>query len=105
MSLNRRFFENKSLFHTETHGFLRCACRVQRTLSNEASFEGITRVFKELSSIIRKISNEACSEEITRVFKELSSIIPKILCSVGEMSENRRFNENKSLFLTETHVF
>ena len=59
--------------------FLCFACRVQRMLSNETSFEGITRVLKVISSISSKIS-----------------------CCVGEMHENRRFFENQSLFLNET---
>ena len=79
---NRRFFENILLFLTETHMFMRSACRVRRILSNEASFV-----------------------EITRVFKELSNIIPKMSFSVGEMHINRRFFESKSLFLTQTHMF
>ena len=79
---NRRFIENKSLFLTETNMFLYSACRVQRTLSNDASFEGITRVFKQLSSII-----------------------PKMSFSVGALRENRHFWGNKSLFLTETDMF
>ena len=78
----QRFFENKSLFLGETHMFLRSACRVHRMLSIETSFEGITRVFIELSPIIHKMSY-----------------------SVGEMQENRWFFENKSLFLKETHMF
>ena len=57
------------------------ACRVQRKLSNETTFEGITRVFEELSSIIYKIS-----------------------CSVGEMHENRGFFKIKSVILKETHL-
>ena len=82
MHENRRFFENKSLFLTETHMFLGSACRVQRILSIGASFEGITPVFKKLSSII-----------------------PKISCSVGELQETGRLFENKSIFLTETHMY
>ena len=62
--------------------FLCSACRVQRMLSFETSFDGITPVFKELSSII-----------------------PKISCSVCEMHEKRRFFESKSLFHRETHMF
>ena len=53
---NRRFFESISLFLRETHMFLRSAYRVQRMPTIETSFEGITRVFKELSTIIPKIS-------------------------------------------------
>ena len=60
--------------------FLRSACRGQRILSNEASFEGTTRVYKEL-------------------------ILPKISCSVAEVHENRCFFENKLLFITEPHMF
>ena len=56
MSENRRFKENKTLFLPETHVFLRFARRVHRFLSNEASLEGITGVFKELSLVIPKIS-------------------------------------------------
>ena len=81
MHENRRFFLNKSLFLKEPHMFLCSACRVQRMLSIETSFE-----------------------EITRVFKELSLIIPKILFYVGEMHENRRFFLNKTLFLKEPHM-
>ena len=81
MRENRRFIKNKSLFFRETHIFLCSACRVQQTLSNEASSEWITRVFKEFSSIKHKKS-----------------------CSVGEMGENLRFFENNSLFLTDTYV-
>ena len=54
MEEKRRFLGNKSLFLKETHMFSCSACRVQRMLSIEASFEGITRVFKELSWIIPK---------------------------------------------------
>ena len=43
-------------------------------------------------------------EGITQVYKELSSIIPKIWCIVGEMLKNRSFFENKRLFLKETHM-
>ena len=43
---NRRFFENESLFLTETQMFLCSACRVQQMPSIETSFEGIARVFK-----------------------------------------------------------
>ena len=64
-----RFFENKSLFLKETHMFLCSPCRVQRILSIQTSFERITRVFKELLSIITELS-----------------------CSVGEMQENRRLS-------------
>ena len=81
MHENRRFFENKSLFLTETHMFLCSTCRVKLILSNEANFD-----------------------TITRVFKELLSIVPKISCFVGEMHKNRRFFESKSLFLKETHM-
>ena len=62
--------------------FLCFACRVQRMLSIEATFEGITRVFKKLSSILAKTS-----------------------CYVGEMHENLRFFEIKGLFLKKTHMF
>ena len=82
MHENRRFSLNKSLFLKEPHMFLCSACRVQRMLSIETSFGGITRVFKDLSLII-----------------------PKISCYVGEMHENRRFFFNKSLFLKEPHMF
>ena len=143
MHENRSFLENKALFLQETLMFLCSACRVQRILSIEASFEGITRAFKELTSIIPKMScsvsemhenrrfyenkslflKEAhiflCSacriqrflsietsfDGITKVFKELSLIIPKMSWSVGKMHENRRFFENKSLFLKEKHMF
>ena len=130
MHENPSFFENKSEFFKETHMVLCSASRVQRILSIQISFEGITRVFEELSSIIYKIScsvgemhenrgffkiksvilkethlcsdcivnqilsNEDRIEGITRVFKELSTIIPKISCSVGEMYDHRRFFEN-----------
>ena len=51
----RHFFVNKSLFLKEAHMFLFSACRVQRSmLSIGTSFEGITRVFKELSWIHSK---------------------------------------------------
>ena len=82
MHENRRFFENKSLFLKETHMSWCFACRVQRMLSIETSFVGITRVFKALSSFA-----------------------PKISWSVGEMHENWGFSENKRLFLKETHLF
>ena len=64
----RRFFEYKSIFLKETHMFSCSARRDERILSNEASFETITRVLKELSSIILKIS-----------------------CSVGEMHDESKF--------------
>ena len=51
------------------------------------------------------LSIENSFEGITRVFIELSTIIHKISCSVGDMHENRRFFEISSLFLTETHMF
>ena len=72
MRENRRFFEDKSLFVTETQMFLCSACRIKRMPSIEASFEGITRVFKELSPIKYEMSSSA-----------------------GEMHENRSFFENK----------
>ena len=53
---NRRFFENERIFFKERYMCLWSASRVQRMLSIETSFEGITRVIKELSSIISKIS-------------------------------------------------
>ena len=81
MHENRRFFENKLLFLKETHIFLWCACRVQRMLSIETSFEGITRVFSDLSSIIFII-----------------------YYSVGERHENRGFFENKRLFFKDRLV-
>ena len=62
--------------------FLYSAGRVQRKQTIETSFEGITRVFKELSSII-----------------------PKTSFSIVEMHDNRRFSLNKSLFLKEPHMF
>ena len=68
MHENLRFFEIKGLFLKKTHMFLFFACRVQRMLSIDTSFGGITLVFKELSSIG-----------------------PKISCSVGALHENRRF--------------
>mgnify|MGYP004584054301 CR=1 FL=1 len=54
MHENRRFFLNKSLFLKEPQMFLCSACRVQRMISIRTSFEGIARVFKELSWIIPK---------------------------------------------------
>ena len=81
MPENRRFLENKSLFLEETHMVFCSASRVQRMLSIQTCFEGITRVFFERSSILTKTSG-----------------------SVREMHENRRFFENKSLFLQETHM-
>ena len=74
----RRFFESESFFLTETHMFLRSVYRVQRNLSNMANFEGITRVFKELSTII-----------------------PLISCSVGEIYEilDAEFDEFHPMWL------
>ena len=51
------------------------------------------------------LSIENSFEGITRVFKELSSIVHKISWFVGELHENRRFFENKRLFLKETLMF
>ena len=54
MHENRSFFLNKSLFLKEPHMFLCSDCRVQQILSIQTCFEGITRVFKQLSWIIAK---------------------------------------------------
>ena len=51
------------------------------------------------------LSIETSFEGMTRVFNELSTIIHKISCSVGEMHENRCFFDNSSLFLTEARMF
>ena len=62
--------------------FLWSAFRVQRTLSIETSFEGITRDFKELSSIVPRISSSVC-----------------------EKHGNRSFFVNERLLLEVTHIF
>ena len=59
MKENHRVFENKSLFLKETRMFLGFDSRVQRILSIKTRFDGITRVFTELSSILSKTS---CSD-------------------------------------------
>ena len=82
MDEKRRFTENESIFLKEKHMFLCSACGVQRILSIQTSFKGLTRVLKELSSIITKIT-----------------------CYVGVLHENRRFFKNKSSFLKETNMF
>ena len=143
MDENRRFTENESLFLKGIHMSLCSACGVQLILSIQTSFKWLTRVLRELSTIITKIScsvgvlhenrrffrnkslflkgtnmflSSACRvhrflsiqtsfEAITRVFKELSTNIPKISCSVGELQETGRLFENKSIFLTETHMY
>ena len=51
---SRRCFENERLFPEETNMFLWSACRVFRMLPIDTSFEGITRDFKEVSSIVPK---------------------------------------------------
>ena len=49
-------------------------------------------------------SNETHFERISRVFKELSSIVANISCFVGEKHENPRFIGNKILFFDESYM-
>ena len=51
------------------------------------------------------ISDETSFQEIPWVFIELSLIIHKISCPIFERHENRRFFENKRLFLNQRNIF
>ena len=44
------------------------------------------------------VSTETSFEGLTRVSKDLSSIVPRISCYVCEKHESRRFCENERLF-------
>ena len=78
---NSRFFENKRLFLKGRYKLLWSTCRVQRMLSIETSFWGITLVFKSYHRSY-----------------------PKYCFPWTGRHENRRFFENEILFLKERYM-
>ena len=79
---NRSFYGNTRLFFNRTYMFLWSSFSVQRILSKETRFDGISGVLKELLLFINKI-----------------------WCSVGKRHENRRFFRNKRLFFNQRYMF
>ena len=105
MHENWRFFLNKSLFLKEAHVFLCSTCRVQRILSIENSFEGITRGFKGLLWIIPELSCPLPKCKIIDVSSGINHYFTKkhtCSCVLPEV-----FNEcyRLSIVLEEKHEF